>query len=220
MAAKYQAGSTTFRVAAQRTLEQTRKVLVKVAKREHGKVMSDPPIPARFRRFVDGRQGASEETVKGNGVIFYQYPRIEVVAQYALEMLIKYSPVLSGAYRNAHTIYAGDGEIVITNPLPYSRKIEIGHMKMRVPGSSQVYEQAVSATNRRYGNIAKALFTWRGIVGGAAVNPALAGQTVLQRTIVRGENGRFLSGTRTVRISGGAHNASEVRFPALLIREL
>ena len=55
-------------------------------------------------------------------------------------------------------------ELAISNPLPYTRKIELGSMTMRVPGTSHVYEQAVSATNRRYGNVAKALFTWQGLL--------------------------------------------------------
>lgn len=221
-----------FRVAAQQTVEATRKLVVTTAKRKNAEIMARDPRPATFTRYVDGHEGAPEESVKPGGVIVYRYPRVELVVQYAMEMLFKFSPVLSGEYRNAHTIYLngvavsnlkgwqqGD-EILISNPLPYARKIEIGHMKMRVPGTSQVYEQAVSATNRRYGNIAKALYTWRGIVGGGAVNPATAGPVVKQRTIVRGENGRFGKGTRTVRVSGGAHNKSDVRFPAILIQEL
>ena len=186
MAAKYQAGSTTFRVAAQRTLEQTRKVLVNVAKREHGKVMRDPPIPARFRRFVDGRQGASEETVKGNGVILYQYPRLEEVARYALAVLMELSPIgppEHGHYRDRHTVYVGGNpvaslkdfagsEIVISNPVPYARKIEVGGMRMRVPGTGMVYQRAVKKVRARYGNIASILFTYRS-TGGKERSPAL-----------------------------------------------
>ena len=98
-----------------------------------------------------------------------------------METLYDLSPVLTGEYRNSHTLFlngvavpnlkdyrAGD-RVMISNVLPYSRKIELGVMTMRVPGTDQVYEQAAAKVARRYGNIATAFFTFTGIVGGANV---------------------------------------------------
>ncbi len=186
--ARLQAGSTTFTIATQRTLEATKKILVRVAKREHSKVMVTEPQPATFRRFVDGKPGATEEAVKPTGVILYQYPRLDAVAKYALQVLFKLSPVgppERGHYRDRHTVYV-DGqavaslkgfkgsEIVILNPLPYARKIEVGSMKMRVPGSSMVYQQAVRKVRATYGNIASVQFTYRSVGADASLRfPAL-----------------------------------------------
>lgn len=177
MAPKYQAGSLTFRVAAQRTLERTRKVLIGTAKREHGKVMVAEPQPNTFRRFVDGRQGAAEETVKPHGVILYQYPRLDEVARYALRVLFDLSPVgppEDGHYRDRHTVYVGGKpvaslkgfsgpEIIVSNPLPYARKIEVGGMKMRVPGTDMVYQRAVRKVRARFGNVAAIHFLYQSI---------------------------------------------------------
>lgn len=169
---------TVFKIAAQGCAEQAKAALVRVAKREHARIMSTDPKPARFTRWVDGRQGAAEETVKPTGVIRYRYHRLEEIVQVAMETLFDLSPVESGEYRMAHTIFvdgvasrnlsAWDGQspVVILNPLPYSRKIEIGKMKMRVPGTDHVYEQAEIVLRNRFNNQASVVFTFRGYVAG------------------------------------------------------
>lgn len=175
--ARIQGTSQSFSVAAQNTLEETQKLLVRVAKREHNRVLNTSPRPVSFERFVDGKQGAPEEAVKANGTILYTYPRLEVVAQFALETLFDLSPVLSGEYRKSHTLflngtavpnlrdYKSGDEVAISNPVPYARKIEIGKMTMRVPGTERVYAQAEKIIRRQYGNIARIRFTYRGLMG-------------------------------------------------------
>lgn len=209
--ARLQSAQQTFRIAAQRTMEATQRMLVATAKREHARIMATAPQPKTFLRIVDGRQGAPEESVKANGVIVYRYPRMDAVAQFAMETLFDLSPVLSGEYRKSHMLFlngvpvanlkdwrSGD-EVAITNPLPYARKIEVGKMNMRVPGTERVYQQADKKVRARYGNLASVTFTYRGLIGrssgaGTLVNPAKA--------------------------KGRAHNKSDVRYPVLLIREL
>lgn len=211
-----------FRVATKGTADQVRRTLIATAKREHARVMSTEPRPTRFTREVDGVAGATEEQVKPGGVIRYRYPRLEEVVRFAFETLFDLSPVLSGEYRNAHTMFVnggaarnlaewdGTGEIVITNPLPYSRKIEIGNMKMRVPGTDRVYQQAAQKVKRRFGNQASVEFTFRGIVGGAMPDP-LKDAPLLKRP--RNARGQFTA-TGTAR----AYNNRNLRFPALIIR--
>ncbi len=206
--ARVQSGSNQFTIAAQKTIAETQKLLVKVAKREHAKVMATAPRPISFSRFVDGRKGATEETVKANGTILYTYPRLDLVAQFAMETLVRLSPVLSGQYRNSHTLFlngaavsnlknfkSGD-EVTISNFVPYSRKIEIGKMNMRVPGN--VYERAKRIVQARYGNMAAIDFTYRGLIGrasgsGTLVNPRTA--------------------------KGRAHNRASLRHPVMTISE-
>ncbi|MCA0032761.1 hypothetical protein [Mesorhizobium sp. B263B2A] len=198
--ARLQSSSVQFTVAAQKTLAETQKLVVKIAKREHGKIMATAPRPTSFKRVVDGRLGAPEEAVKPNGVIVYFYPRLEEVAQFAMETLYDLSPVLSGRYRNAHTLFVSGvavpnlknykgGEITISNPEPYARKIEVGAMKMRVP--PHVYERAVKIVRARFGNVAKIGFTYRGLTS---------------------TGGSVLTGRRG--------NRSDLRYPVMLIKEI
>ncbi len=163
----------TFRIAAQATIEEAKRALVQTARREHARVLGDGGRPIPFTRYVDGQKGLTEDAVNPFGVIQYDYHRLEEVVEYAMQVLFDFSPVLKDEYRRAHTLVVnmreepnlknwkpGD-EVVITNPVPYTRKIEQGRMKMRVPGTDHVYERAAIAVNRRFGNIAKTQFTYR-----------------------------------------------------------
>lgn len=173
------ANQRLFVVAAKGTREEIQKQLVATAKREHAKIMQDEPRPSRFVRTVDGVRGAREEQVKPDGTIIYVYARLDEVVQAALELLFELSPVLSGDYRMNHRLFVdgvetrnlagwdGQGEILISNSMPYSRKIELGKMTMRVPGTDHVYEQAEFDLKQRFGNQARIRFTYRGQAGGA-----------------------------------------------------
>lgn len=166
-----------FRAAAQATIAETHAAHVALAKREHARVMQTEPKPGRFVRAVDGVRGAREEAVKIGGVIKYNYARLDEVVRFAMQTLFDLSPVLSGRYRQGHTLfvngaaarnladYDGAGEIIISNPLPYSRKIELGLMTMRVPGTERVYEQTEQLVRARFGNSASVTFFYQGILG-------------------------------------------------------
>ncbi|HEV7417864.1 MAG TPA: hypothetical protein VGN98_17045 [Tianweitania sediminis] len=129
------------------------------------------------------------EAVKADGRIVYDYGRLAEVVQAAMELLFELSPVLSGEYRMRHTLFVngvearnlgdweGEGEIIISNLLPYSRKIELGKMTMRVPGTDHVYEQAEYLLRQRFGNQARIKFTYRGLAGGSVLSGKAHGQS-------------------------------------------
>jgi len=200
-----------FVQAALETREETQKALVALARQEHGRVMHTEPRPSRFMRFVDGVQGAPEEKVRADGQIEYRYPRLDEVVTAAMDLLFDLSPVLSGAYRMGHTLFVdgvsardlsrwdGQGRVMISNFVPYARKIELGKMVMRVPGSDHVYEQAEYLLKRRFGNQARITFTFEGIAGGTVAEGYTAGR--------RGRGAGLLK------------NQSNLRYPALLIEE-
>jgi hypothetical protein len=224
-----------FRIAAKGTVEEVRKTLIATAKREHARIMTTDPKPERFTRSVDGVVGAAEEKVKSGGVIRYHYQRLEQIIQFAMETLFDLSPVLSGEYRKSHMLFVngvaaaslkdwdGSGEVVITNPLPYARKIEIGKMTMRVPGSDRVYQQAAQVVKRRYGNQVTVTFTFRAILGGYSVNQASAASTGKSWWLGHSGEARTASGTLESmlgrKFGKTAHNKSGARFPALVIAE-
>ena len=195
--ARVQPLAQQFRIARQRTAEATHRLVVRTAKAEHQRIMQTAPRPLTFRRYVDGAIGAPEEAVRANGVILYEYPRLDIVAAFALETLRQRSPVASGLYRDSHTLFLNGAavadleawvpgaDVAISNPVPYARKIELGVMTMRVPG--HVYETTAQIVRARFGNVATVRFTYRTLAG-AAVGKS------------RTEN-------------------AQLRFPALAIRE-
>lgn len=171
--ARLQSVSQQINIAKQATTEATYKMLVARAKHEHAKVLATAPKPESFERYVDGRQGAVEESVKPFGVITYLYSRYDEIVEFALATLREGSPVDSGAYRKSHTLYVGgaptaslagyDGraEVFIASPLEYSRIIELGKMTMKVAGTDHVYEKAARKVASRFGNIASVKFSYR-----------------------------------------------------------
>lgn len=178
--------SEQIRIAKQVTLADTQALLVATAKQANEKVLATDPRPASFRRFVDGNEGAPEEAVKAAGVIVYEYQRLDLVAQFALDTLRALSPTGSngdkhpGLYRDSHTAFVnGDAVrdfsdlpagavITITNPQPYARKIEVGgRFKMTVPGTDHVYQQAQRMIAQKYGKVARVAFSYEVLTGGA-----------------------------------------------------
>jgi len=166
-----------FRIGTERGLEAARLVAVEVAKREHGRVMTTEPRPRSFQRYVDGREGVPEEALQLGGVIVYDYPRIDLVVEYAVAVLIERSPFgrpEGGHYRDEHRVFLNGSEVAnatawrpgdtveIINQMPYARRIEVGAMKMLVPGTDHVYAQAQQIVRRTWGAIAQIDFRWRG----------------------------------------------------------
>lgn len=113
-----------------------------------------------YARFVNGREGAPEESVVPPGPILYVFSAWGEIIPWALADLEKRSPRKSGAYAFAHIVMVGgrpvsdpsaidpSATVNIVNTQPYSRKIEFGHMRMSVP--SGVYEAAAVAIERQF----------------------------------------------------------------------
>lgn len=127
-----------------------------------------------FDRGDDG--SASAPITLGSRRIVYRYAYMGEIVAFALQVLRDKSPVGSGSdphpglYRDSHRIFLnghavddvsswkpGD-QINISTPVPYARKIEIGAMKLSLPG--HVYEDATQIVAARYGNQASIKFTF------------------------------------------------------------
>lgn len=102
--------------------------------------------PAQFRTFVDGREGAKEETTRPGGAVEYQFNSWGEILRESLRQLAVASPMDGGDFVRAWTVaVAGkpwtgnyediplDAEVMVVNPLPYARKVEVGGMKLSVP---------------------------------------------------------------------------------------
>lgn len=159
---------------------------------------------------VDGFKGRPEEAVRPDGVIVHEFEVINDMFAYIDLLLIKHSPVLKGDYRRSHVLYADGVEIdpsganlpeaaeyVYMSALPYSRKIERGLSRQAPSG---VYEVTAALANRRFGNLARAIFSYRSPLGGYV---ALGGR----------RGGKKASAEKRA-----AHNSeAETRVPAIII---
>lgn len=132
---------------------------------------------------VDGRQGAPLASVNPDrGIIIAEWSLVGDVLQWMFATLRARSPIVSGAYLKAHTLFA-DGvecdptdpplarEYTFLNPLPYSRKIEIGKTESGrdfvIQVQNRIYERTASDAQSRFGNVAKIRFTYQSAVGGS-----------------------------------------------------
>ena len=113
---------------------------------------------------VDGRLGAPLESVKpqGGAIVFrFDVDARPLIVREALRALRAASPVVSGAYRDSHTVYVNGlpvetlpkdlkvtDEIAISNPVPYARRLEIGK-------TQSGRDFLVSVPNRIYERVAK-----------------------------------------------------------------
>jgi hypothetical protein len=132
---------------------------------------------------VDGRQGVPLENVNPDrGIIIAEWRLVGDVLTWIMATLKQRSPVISGRYRNSHTLFA-DGsetdaakpplaqEYTFLNPVPYSRKIEVGKTRsgrdfvIQVP--NRIYERTADDAKARFGNIAKIRFTYQSAIGGS-----------------------------------------------------
>lgn len=223
--------SDQINLAVRNVTASVQAAIVATAKAQHAQIMRTDPQPLNFVRHVDGVEGAPEEAVRADGVIVYDYNRLDVVAGLALAMLRDASPVGNagdphpGLYRDSHRLFV-DGkpvpslddwqpgqEISISNTTEYSRVIELGQrgghaIKFSMP--AHVYEKVAQALRRSPSvkNAADIQFTYRAVIEGAQVDQLTAGATPL----AHGAKGRF-----TPRGGVRAHNKAEVRWPTITI---
>ncbi len=140
--------------------------------------------PMAHKTYVDGREGASEETVRPDGVIVYEFEIVDDLFGWIEEQLIKHSPVGSGKdphpglYAKSHVFYADDVEADPLKPppgirvgtyvsnLPYARKIEAGESPQQPDG---VYQVVTHLAAQRFGNLAKIQFGYRTAADGGVV---------------------------------------------------
>lgn len=134
--------------------------LAKFAKADLARVIETGEGTATFERIVNGRQGASEDSVIAPGPIVYLFSWWEAIIKVALTALVAASPRKTGRYASSFIVIVNgrvttdfsniepSAEVIITNPQPYVRKIQVGAMQMSVP--ARMFERARSAISSKY----------------------------------------------------------------------
>lgn len=142
------------------------KALAAFARSENSKAIQEGEGSERFDRFVNGNLGASEDTVVPPGPILYVYNWWTEIVEFALQTLVERSPEKSGRYKQSWFVMTPGGRVksfddisvnatvIICNDQPYSRKIDVGHMRMSVPPG--VVEDGRKAVMARFGNMVMA----------------------------------------------------------------
>ena len=148
-------------VAMQGAEAQTRAAHVAAAratlKAETGLTERDPEV----QTFVDRRQTNDLDSVKVPGVILFRISRLAEIAEFALQAARGFSPKRSGNYQGAWLALAGgevwrgapidpDAELIIVNPVPYARKIQLRGAKA-LSVSPGVVDRVSNAAKAKFG---------------------------------------------------------------------
>lgn len=125
--------------------------------------------------FVDGAEGASEDSVRPDGTIVYEFAIVSDLFSWISDQLTKASPVLSGRFSQSFKLFADGTEVdpnnvppnaaeyVFLNSQPYARKIERGFSPQAPNG---VFEAVAALARVKFSRLAKVSFTYRSLLGG------------------------------------------------------
>lgn len=149
--------------------ENVAKELAAFARMSLREAISEGEASDIYDIYVNGQYGASEDTVVPPGPILYDFQWWPEIVTFALATLVERSPERSGRYKQSWFAMVDNvpvvnferipiwSEVVLTNNQPYSRKIEVGHMRMSVPPG--VVEDSKKIVMRRFGNMINAKAT-------------------------------------------------------------
>lgn len=155
------------------------RLLAETAKAGVAELIRSRQASPRYTRYVNGVEGAPEDSVKPDGNIVYQFSYLGEVVAYALSFLVQRSPVGDGRgpktfyplpYRNSFVV-AVDGkpipmqqlefdsidadEVMIYNRQPYSRKVDVqlvGKKRLRFTVPPHLFDDCAQSLKRRFGN--------------------------------------------------------------------
>lgn len=163
-----------------------RKHLIKVASDGHDRIMREQTVRAGYApdwSAYANRPGHPISSVVLPGPIVFNYRYHREIADQVLRALREASPVVKGDYVRGHSLYVNrvatdtlpkdfkvSDEVVISNPIPYARRIEIGRTKSGRPFVIQVpdriYERvAKGPLARRYAKVARLRFVYLDLSG-------------------------------------------------------
>lgn len=143
--------------------EAIKKLLAQTAREALAEAQGAGQFPRNYIISVNGRTGASEESVVPPGPIVYYAKWWPEVLTYGVTFAQERSPHKSGRYKSSWFVMVNgnrtaeyesislDAECIITNNQPYSRRIEVGRQRVNVPPG--IVEDLVSALRRRFGDL-------------------------------------------------------------------
>lgn len=156
--------------------------LAEIARQRRDEVIARQDVkPTHIDQAVDGIPNAPLESVAPNGTIFFRFNYLDEVLNFALTALIQNSPhgpVKSGNRPEDQKHYSQDfalfvdgqeltdktapiaptSEVIITNLMPYARKIERGSSVQAPDG---VFQVVYVLLKKRYGNAVNIRYTFK-----------------------------------------------------------
>lgn len=186
--------------------------LARFARSELARAIQEGEGSERYDRYVNGRLGASEDTVVPPGPILYVFHWWREIIEFALQSAVERSPEKSGKYKRSWFVMTTGGiiksfdeipinsTVILTNNQPYARKIDVGHMQMSVPPG--VIEDVKKMVMSKFGNFVTAKRTMIPLPGGYVLK------------------GRFRKGYRPfarTKLKPDTQAGAQMTYPALVL---
>ena len=133
--------------------------LAKYARAELAKAIAAGASP-QYDKFVNGVEGAAEESVRAPGPIVYEFTNWPIVISAAIDELRKRVRSKSGRYAASFIVIVGgrvatdyrtipsDAEVIIVNAQPYTRRLDTSRS-----GARRHFLGAYQALRRRFGEV-------------------------------------------------------------------
>lgn len=150
--------------------DEARKILVNFAREGHDRIMREQTARAgvfpEWDAYANNPGNTNLESVRLPGPIVYRYRYSQEIVLEAVRMLRESSPVVKGDYQDSHFLWI-DGvvaplqtplkpgsEIFIANPVPYSRRLEVGKKdngeSFVVQVEPHIYERVADRLKEKY----------------------------------------------------------------------
>ena len=201
--------------------------LVRVARTGHQRIMKDyaaKGVVPEWEAYANTPGNTNLDSVKVPGPIVYNYHyQFADLIEFALEELRRQSPVISGDYKNGHTVFlngqpigarvpktikAGDN-IFIANLVPYARRLEVGRTKsgrtflIQVP--NRIYERVAATMNGKLKGAVKISMGYVDLGAWSLKND--------QKTLIKTPRGyAYSSRQRPDRVAGSAVKSPAIFF--------
>ncbi len=178
--------------------EAINRELAKFAKDELAKAIAGGEASSIYTRYVNGVEGASEDSVETPGPIVYDFSYWQPILAFTLAELEKRSPRKTGAYLAGHAVMIGSQvvrpdaeiaageEVTVVATVPYARKIETGFQK--VSTGDAVFQDVRKKVMRQFGKAVDVRFRMVMIPGGYILKGRFRrGYKQFARTKLRGD---------------------------------
>lgn len=178
--------------------------LLKVARDGHAGIMADQAahsgVAPDFEAYANRPGNTNLDQVALPGPIVFKYDYRRAIVDAAMAALRAASPAQTGKYRDSHTLFvngaavsslpsrlAPDDEIMIANPVPYARRLEVGKTRSGrsfvLAVEDRIYERvAKRVLAPRYRSVAKIEFNYATLPGAYVAKGRLRGEYKIAAT--------------------------------------
>lgn len=211
--------------------EEINRAVVAFARKELQRVIAEGRASPQYERFVNGIQGAPEESYKAPGAIVYEFTNWPLVIGAALEELQKRSPRRSGRFAASFIVISGQriitdfsridsgSEVIIVNFQPYTRKAEAGLLKQP---RRYVFDGTKRALNARFNGAFKAETRFLNISTG--VHPEipyiLKGRVKVRAAVQNNRSSAFRAGRAFLSARKDTAAGQPLTYPAVVINQV